>query len=379
MNTECLSEDSLGKIKNVIIFLWVFILSSVSFVSRAESSDVLIKKLVPNLIIAKDLMGQSDPKASQRFADSVNYAKTLVVQNSDQIEFQDSVGVILAKALEDGLGSEAALLPMRNLREEFNTDAYLRVKQGIDTIILNILYKSDKWSEGFNIIKEEAERGIVQTDFIANVEGFCSGAAEAGKATEARDTYAYIAKNVSKMNDGRHSPGDCLLRLSHFDTLCNDSVSRLSVLKKIENELPDYYKKNEPIICYFKFAAYSELGMQVEAVSALVRAARTADLLSTNRQTSGISSGISSAIIKLVAKSLPVQLATYKKSGWIDEKLELKIEKSQNGDNVVTKRPARSLTSMMVLFLIVLSSAIAFYYIYVQFLKKSVCDMAAEK
>ena len=379
MNTECLSEDSLGKIKNVIIFLWVFILSSVSFVSRAESSDVLIKKLVPNLIIAKDLMGQSDPKASQRFADSVNYAKTLVVQNSDQIEFQDSVGVILAKALEDGLGSEAALLPMRNLREEFNTDAYLRVKQGIDTIILNILYKSDKWSEGFNIIKEEAERGIVQTDFIANVEGFCSGAAEAGKATEARDTYAYIAKNVSKMNDGRHSPGDCLLRLSHFDTLCNDSVSRLSVLKKIENELPDYYKKNEPIICYFKFAAYSELGMQVEAVSALVRAARTADLLSTNRQTSGISSGISSAIIKLVAKSLPVQLATYKKSGWIDEKLELKIEKSQNGDNVVTKRPARSLTSMMVLFLIVLSSAIAFYYIYVQFLKKSVCNVAAEK
>ena len=379
MNTECLSEDSLGKIKNVIIFLWVFILSSVSFVSRAESSNVLIKKLVPNLIIAKDLMGQSDPKASQRFADSVNYAKTLVVQNSDQIEFQDSVGVILAKALEDGLGSEAALLPMRNLREEFNTDAYLRVKQGIDTIILNILYKSDKWSEGFNIIKEEAERGIVQTDFIANVEGFCSGAAEAGKATEARDTYAYIAKIVSKMNDGRHSPGDCLLRLSHFDTLCNDSVSRLSVLKKIENELPDYYKKNEPIICYFKFAAYSELGMQVEAVSALVRAARTADLLSTNRQTSGISSGISSAIIKLVAKSLPVQLATYKKSGWIDEKLELKIEKSQNGDNVVTKRPARSLTSMMVLFLIMLSSAIAFYYIYVQFLKKSVCDMAAEK
>lgn len=311
-------------------------------------------------------MGKSDPKAPKRFAESVNLAKTLVVQNPDQIKFQDSVGVILAKALEDGLGSESALLPMQNLREEFDADVYLRVKQGIDTIILNILYKSDKWSEGFNIIKEEAERGIVQTDFIANVEGFCSGAAEAGKATEARDTYAYIAKNVSKINDGRHSPGDCLLRLSHFDTLCNDSVSRLSVLKKIENEHPDYYKKNEPIISYFKFAAYSDLGMQVEAVSALVRAARTADLLSTNR----ISSGISSGIIKSIAKSLPVQVATYKKAGWIDEKLELKIEKSQNGDSVVTKSPARSLTSMMVLFLIVLSSAIAFYYIYVHLLKK---------
>lgn len=74
-----------------------------------------------------------------------------------------------------------------------------------------------------------------------------------------------------------------------------------------------------------------------------------------------------------------MQVATYKKAGWIDEKLELKIEKSQNGDNVVTERPARSLTSMIVLFLIVLSSAIAFYYIYVQFLEKSVCDMAAEK
>jgi hypothetical protein len=55
-----------------------------------------------------------------------------------------------------------------------------------------------------------------------------------------------------------------------------------------------------------------------------------------------------------------VQLATYKKAGWIDEKLELKIEKSQNGDDVVTKRPARSLTFMLVVFLIVLSSAIAF-------------------
>jgi len=55
-----------------------------------------------------------------------------------------------------------------------------------------------------------------------------------------------------------------------------------------------------------------------------------------------------------------VQLATYKKAGWIDEKLELKIKKSQNGDNVVTKRPARALTFMLVLFLIVLSSAIAF-------------------
>lgn len=370
MNTECLIDDACRKTRNAIVFLLVLILSSVSFVSRAESSDVLIKRLVPNVILAKDLMGQSDLKATQRFADSVNLAKTLIVQNPDQIEFQDSVGVILAKALEDGLGSESALLPMRDLREEFNTDVYLRVKQGIDTIILNILYKSDKWSEGFSIIKEEAERGIVQTDFIANVEGFCSGAAEAGKATEARDTYAYIAKNVSKMNDGTHSPGDCLLRLSHFDALCNDSVSRLSVLKNIEKELPDYYKKNEPIICYFKFAAYSELGMQVEAVSALVSAARTADLLSTNRQTSGISSGISSAIIKLVAKSLPVQLANYKKSGWIDEKLELKIEKSQTGDRVVTKRPERSLTSLMVLFLIVLSSAIAFYYIYVHFLKK---------
>jgi hypothetical protein len=65
-----------------------------------------------------------------------------------------------------------------------------------------------------------------------------------------------------------------------------------------------------------------------------------------------------------------VQVATYKKAGWIDEKLELKIEKSQNGDSVVTKSPARSLTSMMVLFLIVLSSAIAFYYIYVHLLKK---------
>ena len=366
MNTECSSNDSCKKIRNVITFLWVLILSSVSFISRAESSDVLVKILVPNVIIAKYLMGKSDPKAPKRFAESVNLAKTLVVQNPDQIKFQDSVGVILAKALEDGLGSEAALLPMQNLREEFNADIYLRVKQGIDTIILNILFKSDKWSEGFSIIKEEAERGIVQTDFIANVEGFCSGAAEAGKATEARDTYAYIAKNISKINDGRHLPGDCLLRLSHFDTLCNDSVSRLSVLKKIENEHPDYYKKNEPIISYFKFAAYSDLGMQVEAVSALVRAARTADLLSTNR----ISSGISSGIIKSIAKSLPVQLATYKKAGWIDEKLELKIEKSQNGDNVVTKRPARSLTSMIVLFLIVLSSAIAFYYIYVQFLKK---------
>jgi hypothetical protein len=370
MNTKCLVDDSCGKMRNLIIFLWVFILSSISFVSRAESSDVLVKILVPNVIIAKDLMGQSDPKASQRFAESVNLAKTLVVQNPDQIKFQDNVGIILAKALEDGLGSEAALLPMQNLRQEFDADVYLRVKQGIDTIILNILYKSDKWSEGFNIIKEEAERGIVQTDFIANVEGFCSGAAEAGKATEARDTYAYIAKNVSKMNDGRHSPGDCLLRLSHFDTLCNDSVSRLSVLKKIENEHPDYYKKNEPIISYFKFGAYSDLGMQVEAVSALVRAAKTADLLSTNRQTSGISSGISPGIIKSIAKSLPVQLATYKKSGWIDEKLELKIEKSQNGDNVVTNRPARSLTSMMALFLIVLPSAIAFYYIYLHFLKK---------
>jgi len=366
MNTECSSNDSCRKIRNVITFLWMLILSSVSFISRAESSDVLVKILVPNVIIAKDLMGKSDPKAPKRFAESVNLAKTLVVQNPDQIKFQDSVGVILAKALEDGLGSESALLPMQNLREEFDADVYLRVKQGIDTIILNILYKSDKWSEGFNIIKEEAERGIVQTDFIANVEGFCSGAAEAGKATEARDTYAYIAKNVSKINDGRHSPGDCLLRLSHFDTLCNDSVSRLSVLKKIENEHPDYYKKNEPIISYFKFAAYSELGMQVEAVSALVRAARTADLLSTNR----ISSGISSGIIKSIAKSLPVQVATYKKAGWIDEKLELKIEKSQNGDSVVTKSPARSLTSMMVLFLIVLSSAIAFYYIYVHLLKK---------
>lgn len=366
MNTKCLSDYSCRKIRNLIIFLWVFILSSISFVSRAESSEVLIRKLVPNVIIAKDLMVQSDPKASQRFAESVKLAKTLVVQNPDQIKFQDNVGIILAKALEDGLGSEAALLPMQNLREEFDTDIYLRVKQGIDTIILNILYKSDKWSEGFNIIKEEAERGIVQTDFIANVEGFCSGAAEAGKATEARDTYAYIAKNVSKMNDGRHSPGDCLFRLSHFDTLCNESVSRLSVLKKIENEHPDYYKKNEPIISYFKFAAYSDLGMQVEAVSALVRAAKTADLLSTNK----ISSGISSGIIKSIAKSLPVQLATYKKAGWIDEKLELKVEKSQNGDNVVTKRPARSLTSMMALFLIVLPSAIAFYYIYVHFLKK---------
>ena len=366
MNIECLVDDSYGKIRNLIIFLWVLILSSVSFVSRAESSEVLVRRLVPNVIIAKDLMGKSHPKASQRFAESVNLAKTLVVQNPDQIKFQDNVGIILAKALEDGLGSEAALLPMQNLREEFDADVYLRVKQGIDTIILNILYKSDKWSEGFNIIKEEAERGIVQTDFIANVEGFCSGAAEAGKATEARDTYAYIAKNVSKMNDGRHSPGDCLLRLSHFDTLCNDSVSRLSVLKKIEDEFPDYYKKNEPVICYFKFGAYLDLGMQVEAVSALVRAARTADLLSTNK----ISSGISSGIIKSIAKSLPVQLANYKKSGWIDEKLELKVEKSQNGDNVVTKRPARSLTSMMALFLIVLPSAIAFYYIYVHFLKK---------
>ena len=366
MNIECLVDDSYGKIRNLIIFLWVLILSSVSFVSRAESSEVLVRRLVPNVIIAKDLIGQSDPKASQRFAESVNLAKTLVVQNPDQIKFQDNVGIILAKALEDGLGSEAALLPMQNLREEFDADVYLRVKQGIDTIILNILYKSDKWSEGFNIIKEEAERGIVQTDFIANVEGFCSGAAEAGKATEARDTYAYIAKNVSKMNDGRHSPGDCLLRLSHFDTLCNDSVSRLSALKKIEDEFPDYYKKNEPVICYFKFGAYLDLGMQVEAVSALVRAARTADLLSTNK----ISSGISSGIIKSIAKSLPVQLANYKKSGWIDEKLELKVEKSQNGDNVVTKRPARSLTSMMALFLIVLPSAIAFYYIYVHFLKK---------
>ena len=65
-----------------------------------------------------------------------------------------------------------------------------------------------------------------------------------------------------------------------------------------------------------------------------------------------------------------MQLATYKKAGWIDEKLELKIEKSQTGDRVVTKRPERSLTSLMVLFLIVLSSAIAFYYIYVHFLKK---------
>jgi hypothetical protein len=65
-----------------------------------------------------------------------------------------------------------------------------------------------------------------------------------------------------------------------------------------------------------------------------------------------------------------VQLATYKKAGWIDEKLELKIEKSQNGNNVVTNRPARSLTSMMALFLIVLPSAIAFYYIYLHFLKK---------
>lgn len=55
-----------------------------------------------------------------------------------------------------------------------------------------------------------------------------------------------------------------------------------------------------------------------------------------------------------------MQLATYKKAGWIDEKLELKIEKSQNGDNVVTKRPVRSLTFMLVVFLIVLSSAIAF-------------------
>jgi len=134
MNTECLSDDACRKTRNAIIFLWVLILSSVGFVSRAESSDILIKILVPNLIIAKDLMGQSDPKASQRFADSVNLAKTLVVQNPDQIEFQDSVGVILAKALEDGLGSEAALSPMRNLREEFNTDVYLRVKQGIDTI-----------------------------------------------------------------------------------------------------------------------------------------------------------------------------------------------------------------------------------------------------
>jgi len=210
MNTEYSSNDSCRKIRNAIIFLWVFVLLSISFVSRAESSDLLVKILVPNLVIAKDLMGQSDPKASRRFAESVNLAKTLVAQNPDQIKFQDSVGVILAKALEDGLGSEAALLPMQNLREEFNADVYLRVKQGIDTIILNILFKSDKWSEGFNIIKEEAERGIVQTDFIANVEGFCSGAAEAGKATEARDTYAYIAKNVSKMNDGRHSPGDCL-------------------------------------------------------------------------------------------------------------------------------------------------------------------------
>ena len=366
MNIECFVDDFYGKIKNLIMFLWVLILSSVSFVSRAESSEVLVRRLVPNVIIAKDLIGQSDPKASQRFAESVNLAKTLVAQNPDQIKFQDNVGIILAKALEDGLGSEAALLPMQNLREEFDADVYLRVKQGIDTIILNILYKSDKWSEGFNIIKEEAERGIVQTDFIANVEGFCSGAAEAGKATEARDTYAYIAKNVSKMNDGRHSPGDCLLRLSHFNTLCNDSVSRLSVLKNIENEHPDYYKKNEPVICYFKFGAYLDLGMQVEAVSALVRAARTADLLSTNK----ISSGISSGIIKSIAKSLPVQLANYKKSGWIDEKLELKVEKSQNGDNVVTKRRARSLTSMMALFLIVLPSAIAFYYIYVHFLKK---------
>ena len=72
------------------------------------------------------------------------------------------------------------------------------------------------------------------------------------------------------------------MRLSHFSTLFNDSVSRLSVLKNIENEHPDYYNKNEPVICYFKCGAYSDLGMQVEAVSALVRAARTADLLSTN-------------------------------------------------------------------------------------------------
>ena len=160
MNTECSSNDSWRKIRNAIIFLWVFILSSISFVSRAESSDVLIKRLVPNVIIAKNLMGQSDPKAPKRFNDSVNLAKTLIVQNPDQIKFQDNVGIILAKALEDGLGSEAALLPMQNLREEFDADVYLRVKQGIDTIILNILYKSDKWSEGFNIIKRR-QRGAL--------------------------------------------------------------------------------------------------------------------------------------------------------------------------------------------------------------------------
>jgi hypothetical protein len=337
------------------------------FKSHAASSDDLIKILTPNLIIAKDLMAQADSNAYQRFADSVNLAKTLTTQNPNCIEFQNNVGVILAKALEDGLGGEAALPRMRVLREEFDADVYLRARQGIDTIILNILYKSGKWFEGFDIIKEEAERGILNAEIIYNIEGFCSGAAEAGKAIEARDTYAYIAKNAAKINDGIHTPGDCLLRLSHFDALCKDAEGRLSVLRKIESEHPDYYKKNEPVICYFKFAAYSDLGMQVEAVSALIGAAKTANLLSTNQQ----KSGISLSIIESIAKSLPAHIASYKKAGWIDEKFELKIEKGQDRNKVVTKMPTRSLTSVIVLFTMVLISAVAFYYIYLKRLKEN--------
>jgi len=356
----------LYKIKNTIIFLCVFTLQNKIFVSRADSSETLIKKLIPNLLVTRDLMGQADPKAFERFADSVSLAKTLILQNPDCFEFQNSVGVILAKVLDDGIGGEGALSRLRSLREEFDADGDRRVRQGIATIILNILYKSEKWLEGFDIIKEEAEKGIVNPEFIDNIEGFCSGAATSGKANEARDTYAHVAKNAAKISDGIHTAGDCLLRLSHFDALCHDSVSRLAVLKSIETNHADYYKKNEPIICYFKFAAYSDLGMQIEAAASLIGAARTANLLATNQQ----KSGISPSIIKSIAKSLPAQIASYKKAGWIDEKFELKVENSQNGNKVVTKRPTRSLTSMIVLVSTVVSSALAFYYIYVNFLTK---------
>lgn len=352
--------------KNATKFLWIFILSNAVFISRADSSEALIKRLIPNLLVTKELMGQADPKASERFGDSVNLAKTLILENPDRLEFQNDVGIILAKVLDDGIGGEAALAGLRRLSGEFDADVYSRVRQGVNIIILNILYKTEKWFEGFDIIKYEAEKGIVNPEFIYNIEGFCSGAATTGKATEARDTYAYIAKNASKINDGIHTPGDCLLRLSHFDALCHDSVSRLAVLKRIESDYADYYKKNEPIICYFKFAAYTDLGMQVEAVSALIEAARTANLLSTNQQRSGISS----SIIESIAKSLPAHIASYKKAGWIDEKFELKVEKSQNENKVVTKTPTRSLKSMVVLSLTVVSSAVAFYYVYRNFLKK---------
>ena len=311
---------------------FLFICLSVCCSVRAESVEKLQMRLQPQFVQIIPEISKENPEAFIKFKQFQQDVKLCIQENPTNFSFQDNIGIVFAKALDDGMGGPTAIPRLHDLRTNFNGNDFSRVRQGIDIIMLEIFYKADRWQDGFRLISNESTNHIVHPQFIAEVEGFCSGAANAGKSKEACEAYAKLISNLSNIQDGIHTPGDCILRLSHTYALNKDQNSRLATLNRIEMECPDYYKKTEPTIHWFKYATYVNIGKQVEAA---VELEATAKLLSTSNHYN---------VSSFILESLPKHVKIYQESGWLSKDLKLQVEAGPN--NTAVRKDESSLAHL---------------------------------